>query len=74
VGGGWGTFLSSTENLKAGPWSNGQAMVHGTRTLGVAYYQGVAIMAGGYNGNYSGLAERLNICWVSKIMLPIMKR
>jgi len=61
VGGGWNSYLSSTEYYQDGTWIIGPTMNTGVRTVAAAYGKGVALKAGGYNGSYSGAAEKLVI-------------
>lgn len=61
VGGGWNTYLTSTESydIGANSWSPGLDVNVGARTFGVAYGNTMALKAGGWNGGYLDAAEIL---------------
>lgn len=61
VGGGWSTYLTSTESYHRGSnvWSDGPTLDVGARTLGAAFGNHLAVKAGGWNGGYLAVAERL---------------
>jgi N-acetylneuraminic acid mutarotase len=61
VNGGWNTYLTSTEyyNPTTNSWTPGPATNTGVRTVAAAFGNGMALKAGGYNGNYSAVAEKL---------------
>jgi hypothetical protein len=59
VGGGWTSYLSSTEYWDGSSWQFGPLTDVGVRTLGVAYGGGMAVKAAGWNGTYQAVAEMM---------------
>lgn len=67
VGGGWSTYLASTEYWDGAGWQVGPPMNVGLRTGGAAFGGGLALRAAGWNDAYDNSAEILNI-----VCLPII--
>ena len=61
VGGGWSSYLTSTEYWYGTGWQIGPEMNLGVRTLGAAYGDGLALKAAGWNGTYETAAETIEI-------------
>lgn len=61
VGGGWISYLTSTEYWDGTSWQAGPSVNVGVRTTAVAYGNGIALKAGGWNGDYEDGAERLAV-------------
>ena len=61
VGGGWTTYLNTTEYYDATTniWTAGPPLNTGLRTLAAAFGGTIALKAGGWNGSYSAVAEKL---------------
>lgn len=57
VGGGWTSYLATTEVLEGGSWTYGAPLLTGARTTAVAFGNSLAVKAGGWNGSYVGAAE-----------------
>jgi hypothetical protein len=60
VGGGWATYLPSTEYFDGTAWHPGPALNVGVRTEGVAFGWPLALKAAGWNAGYSAVAEILD--------------
>ncbi|MFO7539354.1 MAG: hypothetical protein R6X32_15040 [Chloroflexota bacterium] len=61
VGGGWSSYLASTEYWDGAAWQTGPALNTGARTVGAAYGGGMALKAAGWNGTYLTEAELLSL-------------
>lgn len=61
VGGGWSTYESSTEFFNGMKWQSGPAFNTGVRTVGASFGGGMALKAGGWNGDFSDVAESMDI-------------
>lgn len=61
AGGGWSSYLTSTEYWDGTQWQAGPVMNIGVRTTGAAFGGGIALKAGGWNGGFEDTAEILPI-------------
>jgi len=60
VGGGWASYLATTEHFNGVVWQSGPTLNAGARTLGVAFGYPLALRAAGWNGAFSAVAEILD--------------
>ena len=61
VSGGWASYLTSTEYWDGTSWQAGPSVNVGARTTAVAYGNGIALKAAGWNGGYEDDAETLTV-------------
>lgn len=61
AGGGWSSYLTSTEYWDGIQWQTGPVMNTGVRTTGAAFGGGIALKAAGWNGGFEDAAEILPI-------------
>jgi subtilisin-like proprotein convertase family protein len=63
VGGGWTSYFNTTEMYDpvANTWSAGPTMATGSRTVGAAFGNNLAVKAGGWNGINLAVAERMPV-------------
>jgi len=70
VGGGWTSYLASTEYFDAGSWTAGPSLNTGARTIGVGFGNLLAVKAGGWNGAYLAAAEALTCTGGACTIIP----
>jgi len=71
VGGGWVSYLTSTEYWDGVSWQAGPIMSVGARTLGAAFGDGLALKAAGWASDFLDAAETLRIyCPASIVVDP----
>ena len=61
VSGGWSSYLTTTEYWDGIQWQSGPAVNTGVRTTGVAFGDGMALKAAGWNGGFEDDAEILSV-------------
>ncbi|MCA9962326.1 MAG: hypothetical protein KC443_24990, partial [Anaerolineales bacterium] len=61
VSGGWSSYLTSTEYWDGISWQSGPTVNVGARTIGVAFGDGLALKASGWNNDRVGTAEVLSV-------------
>ncbi|MDX1417850.1 MAG: hypothetical protein R3293_26850, partial [Candidatus Promineifilaceae bacterium] len=72
VGGGWSSYLNSTEYWDGSAWQTGPYLNTGARTVGAAYGGGLAIKAAGWAAGFVSEAEMMEIS--CPLHLPIIQK
>lgn len=74
VGGGYSSYLNSSEYFDGHRWRRGPVMNVGVRTHGAAFGRDLALKASGWNGGYTSSAEVMEISCQRSVYLAVVVR